>query len=67
MTWPEAPTNVRIITHDDTEYPVEVVYRGVDEEGQHLWVATMVWRGTPVGVACDSMPGNTAISVEFVP
>ena len=67
MTLPEAPTNVRVITDDEVEHPVEVVYRGVDEEGNHLWVATMTYQGLPKGLTADCLPPHTAVSVEFVP
>ena len=67
MNLPEPPTNVRVITHDDVEHAVEVVYRGIDEDGLHVWVATTRWRGTPIGIACDRMPARTSISVEFAP
>ena len=64
---PEAPTNVRVILHDESQYPVEVAYRGVDEEGQHVWVATITWHGLPKGIAADKIPPHTAISIEFTP
>lgn len=63
----EPPTNVRIIDHDDVQHPVEVAYRGVDEDGQHIWVATTHWVGLPKGIAADKLPAHTAITVEFTP
>ena len=67
MSEPTPPTNVRLIGHDDIEYPVEVYYRGVDEVGNHIWVATVTWHGLPKGLLCDRLPAHTAISVDCVP
>lgn len=67
MTLPEAPTNVRIVTADGVEHSVEVTYRGLDERGQHLWVATTRWVGTPAGMHIDTLPPRTAVSIEFTP
>ena len=63
---PEAPTNVRLVV-DGVEYPLEVVYRGIDEEGNHIWVATSTWHGLPEGLLVEVLPPHTAVSVEFHP
>jgi hypothetical protein len=63
---PEPPENVRVVTHDGQEWPVEVYYRGI-EEGQHVWVATTTYHGLPKAIAADRVPPHTAISVEFTP
>lgn len=62
---PEAPTNVRIVDHDGIEHPVEVTYRGIDDHGNNLWVATTRWVGLPKGVNCEVLPPCTTIAIEF--
>ena len=61
---PEAPSNVRAITPDGTQIPLEIVYRGTDTDGIHVWEATA---RVPLEQGCqlhiDVLPPRTAVHV----
>lgn len=38
---PAPPERVTLLYDDGREVPVEVVYAGVDGDGQHLWTAAL--------------------------
>jgi len=59
-----APEDVRVVFDDGTVLPVEVRYRGVDENGMHLWIATVTLRSMPVGVRIAHLPAHTAVAIE---
>jgi hypothetical protein len=55
------PEGVRVVRADGTVLPAELVYRGRDEDGQHLWeLAGMILRPGD-RLYADVMPGRTGI------
>jgi hypothetical protein len=59
------PEGVKVLRADGTVLPCELVYRGREEDGQHLWeVAGMVLQPGDELYA-DVMPGHTGISIGF--
>lgn len=64
---PEPPVNVRLVYANNTEVPVDTVYVGKDDEGDHIW-----WVLDPpnpaeiVGLRIDALPGRTAVQVKLV-
>jgi hypothetical protein len=59
------PEGVKVLRADGTVMPCELVYRGREDDGQHLWeVAGMVLQPGDQLYA-DVMPGHTGISIGF--
>lgn len=60
------PTNVRLVGVDGTEYPVQTVYTGMEDDCQVYEVVD-----PPAGVRLrmeyrvDTLPGKTILSVPF--
>lgn len=67
MNLPDAPTNVRFIDHDDVVHAAEIYYGGLDDNGIHMWVATVTWQGLPKGMLVDHWPCGTGITLEYEP
>lgn len=63
-----APTNVRMISPDGTEFPLELVYEGF-VDGEHVWRAVHLphmrldesWR-----ILAEELPPHTAIRCAVV-
>jgi hypothetical protein len=67
MSLPEPPVNVRLVYADDTEIPVDTVYVGVDEEGDHVWrVLDPPNPAEIVQLRIDELPSHTAVQVGLV-
>jgi hypothetical protein len=64
---PPAPVNVRLIDDWGDTYPVELAYLGLNEDGQHRWVATTELaidvRGREFALAIDELPGNCSVEL----
>jgi hypothetical protein len=63
---PPAPVNVRLIDDWGDTYPVELAYLGLNEDGQHRWMATTVLAVDPrreFALAIDELPGNCAVEL----
>jgi hypothetical protein len=61
-----APQNVRVVTLDGQEIPVECTYAGV-VDGRHQWVAVTVCPQRPERVLVGMMPAKTAVVVRWTP
>lgn len=69
LTVPDGPTppeNVRAVYADGRVVPLELIYRGVDEHGMHLWVApvTLTDPGDRFNLQADMLPANTSVAVS---
>ena len=63
---PTPPANVRLITPDDTEIPLECRYDGQDETGIHQWVAVSpadVVIRPGMSLRADMMPARSSITL----
>ena len=63
---PQPPVNVRLAGPDGQVLPLETVYTGVDEDGQHRWIATVAPdHGDVAGWALqvDVLPAKTSVSI----
>lgn len=58
-----APVNVRIVTSDGSEIPVDCRYVGVDMMGMHCWETVFPYCVDGVGLIADSVPENTKIDI----
>lgn len=63
MKQPAPPKNVRIL-RDGREIPLELLYRGKDDEGQHVWVAVSMKAQEGDQLKVEELPAHTSIIVE---
>jgi hypothetical protein len=67
MSLPEPPVNVRVVYADNTEVPVDTVYVGVDEIGDHVWrVLDPPNPAEITGLRIDALPGRTSVQIGLV-
>jgi len=62
---PPIPVNVRLERPDGSVVPLELVYRGRDREGIHVW-ENVHEVDVPVGseIHCDLLPGYTTVRIN---
>lgn len=58
------PQGVRVVRADGTVQPCELVYRGCNEQGIHLWEVAGMRLGPGDHLFADVMPGMTGIEFE---
>jgi len=64
LSSPIPPKNVRLRLADGTAYPLELAYRGLDDEGFHQWEVTENMRdrfAAGMTVEADMVPPMTVI------
>lgn len=61
---PATPVNVRVRYPDGSEQPLELVYRGLRDDGIHVWTATgVVSLVEGAKLVADELPPHTAIEL----
>jgi hypothetical protein len=67
MSNPPMPVNARLRIGDRT-IPLELVYKGRDDWGCHVWIAPVTYsadlRSESISLTCDELPGKTIIMLE---
>lgn len=57
------PVNVRLVDKDDNEYPVDMFYFGVDDNGYHEWHVVRYPLVKHVKVVYDDVPAMCCIMI----
>jgi hypothetical protein len=67
MVLPDPPVNVQLVLVDGQQIPVDTVYVGLDEHGNHHWhvinLPDDADEVTVTGVKMDVLPPKTTVSV----
>lgn len=66
MTRRERPTNARIVRKGGEIIPLELVYDGLDEDGNHQWLAAITFNPDTDTLRISEMPGHTSIIFEGI-
>lgn len=63
---PQPPENVRAVLPDGEEVPLECLYVGTDEAGQHHWraLAPVHVAGREFTVHMDALPAHTSLNID---
>ena len=67
---PEPPQNVRVHLRNGATVPVELRYKGRDEDGLHVWtqVSPPSFAGSEfLGFEFDTLPGKTNVNILVDP
>lgn len=62
---PEPPVNVRLVTDEGVEVPVQCVYDGPDEDGAAQWRVVDAPPGRYVQMRADTIPGCSSVVIQM--